>query len=103
MKECIINETLLQKNIDLLKLYSSEENKKLKQIFSLFDKTLNYYETSNTSLFRKKYASLTSNIPTLYENRDEYCDVLKKAIFIYNKTSNEFIDSSKKIGEINNV
>lgn len=95
MDKGIMNEPYVQKNIDLLDSYSSEEKAKLNQIFSRFDESTKCYKSPNSGLIKKKVSDLISNASILYSNRQAYSNTLDAAIKIYIETAQNFVSSAK--------
>ena len=99
MNENTIDELLLKKNIELLKLYKGDESEKIKQIFVDLNNCVSYYKTSNTTAIVNSINSLIGNSAVLIKNREEYYKTIEKVILRYNKTAKKVVDSFKKAGD----
>ena len=95
MNENTLNEDLLRKNIQLLRLYSSEEQSKLKGIFNRMNDCMRNYRTSNSSSLNNKISFLKSNKTVINYNRQEYIRILNQVIKRYDKTTNDFLKSAR--------
>ena len=95
MNENTLNEDLLRKNIQLLRLYSSEEQSKLKGIFNRMNDCMRNYRTSNSSSLNNKISFLKSNKTVINYNRQEYIRILNQVIKRYDKTANDFLKSAR--------
>ncbi len=103
MNQNTLNEELVRKNIQMLRLYSNEEQSALKSIFSKLFEALRYYKGPNYSSLNNKMVFLKSNKQVINYNRQEYARILNQAIKIYNRTSEEFLRSAKKFENSINV
>lgn len=95
MNQNTLNDELVRKNIEMIRLYSNEEQGALKSIFSELFGALRYYSGPNNSALCNKINFLKSNKITMYYNRIEYTRILNQAIKIYDRTSEEFLRSAK--------
>lgn len=99
MQEGKVNETNLLKNIDLLRLYSTEEKNKYNKIFETFAKCLGYYKsTINTGKISTKENAIRGNLTTIQANRNEYCNILNTVIIRYRQTAESVVQSAAKTG-----
>ena len=98
MEECKINETNLLKNIELLRLYSSEERAKLDTIFERANSCLDNYKTDNTGKISSKTSNLKNNVSIISANRDEYVVTLETVVKRYKEQSDRVKQTSKKVG-----
>ena len=94
-----INEVNLLKNIDLLRMYGTEENTKYNKIFEGFTKCLSCYKSSvNSGKISTKENSIKGNVATIYANRNECCNILNTAIMRYRQTAQSVVQSAKSVG-----
>lgn len=85
MDKGILNITLLEKDIQQIKFYSSEENKKLNKICTKFEECCNNYRSENMSILMNDINKFKIDINNLSEKRKKYLDVLTKVILQYNE------------------
>ncbi len=96
MNDNKVNESLLQKNIDLLKSYSNEERKNLNLIFEKFDSCLANYKTNNTKSMKNKHTALKSRVTTINSNRTKYASVLESVIRRYYEIAASVVVAARK-------
>ncbi len=91
MNKGLLNESLLDKDIEQINLYATEEKETLKCICNKFLETSNSYKSTNTALLLNVVNNLKGNIGSIYQKRVDYVGVLNKAISSYNTLSNKTV------------
>lgn len=88
MNNGILNEMLLEKNIEMIKYYSTEEKRLLSKINNKISEISNNYHSTNSSLLMNSNSNLKSNINSIYNKRLKYTTVLNEVILRYQESSN---------------
>ena len=88
MNNGILNEMLLEKNIEMIKYYSTEEKRLLSKINNKISEISNNYHSTNSSLLMNSSSNLKSNINSIYNKRLKYTTVLNEVILRYQESSN---------------
>ena len=84
MNKGIIDETLLTKDIELIDMYTNEENNTLIKISSILDEASKCYVSSNTNFIDSALRSVSTDASKLLKKREAYSDVLRRVIKRYN-------------------
>lgn len=88
MNNGILNEMLLEKNIEMIKYYSTEEKRLLSKINNKISEISISYHSTNSSLLMNSNSNLKSNINSIYNKRLKYTTVLNEVILRYQESSN---------------
>ena len=88
MNNRILNEMLLEKNIEMIKYYSTEEKRLLSKINNKISEISNNYHSTNSSLLMNSNSNLKSNINSIYNKRIKYTTILNEVILRYQESSN---------------
>ena len=81
----IVNGTSLEKNIEKIKYYSSEEIKLLNKIDKELNEVSKNYNSNNTTLFLNSGSNFKTNIDSVYKKRNKYTTILNETIIKYNE------------------
>ena len=81
----ILNGSLLEKNIEKIKYYSSEEKKLLNKIDKELNEVSKNYNSNNTTLFLNSGSNFKTNIDSVYKKRNTYTTILNETIIKYNE------------------
>ena len=92
MNNGILNEMLLEKNIEMIKYYSTEEKRLLSKINNKISEISNNYHSINSSLLMNSNSNLKSNINSIYNKRLKYTTVLNEVILRYQESSNATVE-----------
>lgn len=88
----ILNEMLLEKNIEMIKYYSSEEKRLLSKINNKIGEISKNYHSTNSALLMNSNSNLKSNINYIYNKRIKYTTVLNEVILRYQESSNATVE-----------
>lgn len=88
MDKGVLNESLLEKNIEQVQLYSDEEKESLTAICDKFYEFSKSYCSANTTILNNNIDELKSNISTIYAKRNQYVKILNEVIEKYDVLSN---------------
>ena len=89
MSEKTIQRQLIEKNIQKLEYYISEEQKSFNRITSLFKNTSINYKSSNNNIIKNQMDTFKNSIPLITEKRKKYINILKQIVVRYETTSKE--------------
>ena len=88
-----LNKTLLEKDIEQISYYTSEEKQTLNKIFErMMLCTSNYVSSLNKSLITEKINNSQSMVAILESKRIKYTNVLNNAIKRYDRVSTETVN-----------
>lgn len=82
MSEGFLNKDAIEKNVDNISVYASEEVKVLKEILTTLAE-MKGYKSENRALKEKNDIFLKNSVEKIIEKRSEYMRILKKAIDLY--------------------
>lgn len=92
MNNGILNEMLLEKNIEMIKYYSTEEKRLLSKINNKIGEISKNYHSTNSALLMNNNSNLKSNINYIYNKRIKYTTVLNEVILRYQESSNATVE-----------
>ena len=87
MNKAILNESLLEKDIEKITFYASEEKKVLNSVFAQMNEFGNDYASVNFSAISNTNNILKSKIDFIYEKRMKYIKILNRVIKQYRSLS----------------
>lgn len=87
MNRGILNQSLLEKDIEQINFYASEEIKTLNKICQKFEDGTSNYNSANTSLLLSNINNFKDSIDKLTNKRENYTYILNKVILQYDNLS----------------
>ena len=87
MNRGILNQSLLEKDIEKINFYASEETKILNEICQKFEDGTSNYNSANTSLLLSNINNFKDSIDKLTNKRENYTYILNKVILQYDNLS----------------